>query len=349
MQKRKRIFTKRLVLLSAVFSALISALLIYLATDTFAFTAPDTSAEVTVDRVLTPKETAQLLKDSSLIKSKLWFLTYTRLRGKTPCPSPDTYDIPYSAGYDGICRILTYGSEREHTQVRVSIPEGETVEGIARILCDKYGICKREDFLYAVQNADFSKYGFIKELEGKTDNRKYRLEGYLYPDTYCFFSDSSPEEMIDRMLSNFEKKLDGKYLAACREKGVTLDQALTLASVIMREGKSVSDYPKISSVFHNRLKSGRFQRRLQSDATLVYALGREMTSEDKSLDTPYNTYLYGGLPPSPICCPDLNAVAYALYPSETDLYYFVTKSDGTVLYARDYQTHLQNIKKAAKG
>ena len=332
-----------------IFSALVSTLGIYLAFDTFALSSPDTLAEVTVEKELTPSQTAQLLKDSSLIKSKLWFLTYTRLRGKTPSPAPDTYNIPYSAGYDGICRILTYGSEREHTQVRVSIPEGETVEGIAKILCDKYGICKKEDFLYAVQNADFSRYWFIKELEGRTDNRKYRLEGYLYPDTYCFFSDSSPEEMIDRMLSNFERKLDGKYLAACREKGVSLDEALTLASIIMREGKSVSDYAKISSVFHNRLKSAAFQKRLQSDATLVYALGRDMTPADKSLDSPYNTYLNGGLVPSPICCPDVNAVAYALYPSETDYYYFVTKSDGTVLYARDYQTHLQNIKKAAKG
>jgi UPF0755 protein len=126
---------------------------------------------------------------------------------------------------------------------------------------------------------------------------------------------------------------------------MTLDEAVTLGSVIMREGSGVSDYGRISSVFHNRLKSSRFSGRLQSDATLVYALGREMSASDKALESPYNTYKYGGLTPTPISNPDMTAISYALYPDDTPYFYFVTDKDGTVLYARDYKSHLRNIQR----
>ena len=122
---------------------------------------------------------------------------------------------------------------------------------------------------------------------------------------------------------------------------------ITLASVIIREARFTHDYPKVSSVFHNRLQSTAFGKRLQSDATLVYALGREMTSADKELDIPYNTYKYGGLPPTPIANPDLSAISYAIYPDSTPYYYFVTAKDGSVLYARDYASHLRNVQKAS--
>lgn len=343
----KRIFTLKFILTVIIISVLLSALAIFLFNEAFALTADDSEVTVTVKKDASKSEISKLLKENGLIKSRTWFHIYTAIRGKEVKSDGDTYVIKKSSGYDAICRILAYGSKGEHTQIRVVIPEGCSVDGIMEIVCDKYGICSREEFADTVQNGNFSKYSFVSELKS-TENRKYRLEGYLYPDTYRFYSDSSAYAVIDKMLDNFGKKIDEKYLKACKKQGLTLDEAVTLGSIIMREGKFVTDYGKISSVFHNRLKSKAFGYRLQSDATVVYALGREMQSEDKELDSPYNTYKYGGLPPSPICSPDLNAISYAIYPDSTDYYYFVTKKDGTVLYARDYGAHLKNIKKAGK-
>jgi len=342
----KKFFTLKYFALVLVASLGLTALAVFLANDAFALTAPDGEAEIIIPPDCSKSELADTLKENGLIKSKLWFNTYLALRGKSLNVEADTYLVPYGSGFDGIVRILTYGSPDSHVQVRVVIPEGSSIENVMEIICDKYGICERAEFTDAVQNGDFSKYSFVSAPSSNPQGRKYRLEGYLYPDTYCFYSDSSAYTVIDKMLSNFNSKFDKKYLAACEKQGMTVNEAVTLASIIIREGKYVSDYGKISSVFHNRLKSPSFSGRLQSDATLVYALGREMQPEDKELDCPYNTYKYGGLPPSPICSPDLNAISYAIYPDSTRYYYFVTKKDGSVLYAHDYYTHQQNIRKA---
>lgn len=341
----KKFFTLKYFLAVFAVSALLALIAILLINDAFAITAPSDEVTVTVPENSTKSDVAKILKENGLIKSRAWFSVYTALRGKEVAPKGDTYVIPKNSGFDAICRILAYGNGGTLSEVRVVIPEGSSIEGIMQIICDEHGICSREDFTDTVQNGDFSGYSFVKALDGSKNERKYRLEGYLYPDTYCFYSKSSAYAVIDKMLANFAAKVDKRYTAAAQKQGMTLDEAVTLGSIIMREGKYVTDYPKISSVFHNRLKSPAFSYRLQSDATVVYALGREMQSADKELDSPYNTYKYGGLPPSPICSPDLNAISYAIYPDSTGYYYFVTKKDGTVLYARDYQTHLNNVQK----
>ncbi len=341
----KKFFSLKYFLLVIAIAILLTVIAILLINDAFAITAPSDEVTVTIPESSTKSEVARILKENGIIKSRTWFSVYTALRGKEVTPKGDTYVIPKNSGFDAICRILAYGSSGSNTEIRVAIPEGSSIEGIMEIVCDQHGICSRQEFINTVQNGNFSGYSFVKHLDQTKNNRKYRLEGYLYPDTYCFYSKSSAYAVIDKMLANFATKVDKRYIAAAEKQGMTLDEAVTLGSIIMREGKFISDMPKISSVFHNRLKSPSFSYRLQSDATVVYALGREMQSEDKELDDPYNTYKYGGLPPSPICCPDLNAISYAIYPDSTGYYYFVTKKDGTVLYARDYQTHLNNIKK----
>ncbi len=344
----KKLFTLKYFLAVFVCSTLFSALAVFLINDAFAINAPNESVTIAIPENSTKGEISKILKEQGLIKSRAWFHVYTALRGKEVKNTQTTYTLQKNSGFDGICLALESGSTMPLTEIKVTIPEGCTVEAIMEILCDTHGICSREDFINTVQNGNFSKYSFVSELDKTKERRKYRLEGYLYPDTYCFYSSSSAYAVIDKMLANFANKLDDKYLSACKKRGMTLDEAVTLGSVIMKEGRFVSDFPKISSVFHNRLQSSAFSYRLQSDATTVYALGREMTPEDKELDSPYNTYKHGGLPPSPICSPDLNAISYAIYPDSTPYYYFVTKKNGSVLYARDYQTHLSNINKASQ-
>ncbi len=341
----KKFFTLKYIFAVIGAAILLTLLAVFAVNDAFAITATSEPVTVHIPENSTKSEISKILKKEGLIKSRLWFSAYTALRKKEVKSTQEFYTLPKNSGFDGICLTLKSGSAYERTEVKVTIPEGSSIDNIMDIICDDYGICSRDDFITAVQDGDFSKYPFTGALESNKNERKYRLEGYLYPDTYCFYADSPAYSVIDKMLANFASKVDDKYLSACKKRGMTLDEAVTLGSIIIREGKFVSDYPKISSVFHNRLKSPAFSYRLQSDATTVYALGREMTPDDKALDSPYNTYKYGGLPPSPICSPDLNAISYAIYPDSTQYHYFVTKKDGTVLYARDYNTHLNNIRK----
>ena len=339
MQKKKKFFTFKYFLAVFLTALALTGAILWLINDAFAITAPDGDVTVVIPEGSSDKEISDILKDSGLIKSRLWFRAYLKLRGKDIEPKGESFRIPYGSGFDGIHRIINFGSSAELSEVRVSIPEGSTTEDIMRLICDKNGICSREDFTETMKNGDFSKYSFLP-------TERTTLEGYLYPDTYYFYSQSSAYAVIDKMLANFDKKFDEKYRLACKKQGMSINDAVTLASIIIKEAKFTHDYPKVSSVFHNRLESSAFGKRLQSDATLVYVLGREMTSADKELDSPYNTYKHGGLPPTPIANPDLDAISYAIYPDTTPYYYFVTTSDGSVLYARDYATHLRNVQRA---
>lgn len=337
--KKKRFFTFKYFLTVFLVALALTGAIVFLVNDAFALTAPDGAATLTLSEGSTVKEIADVLKSKGLIKSKLWFRTYLALRGKRLSPQGEEFTVPYGSGFDGIHRILNYGSAPTYAEVRVSIPEGSTVEDIMSLVCDGYGICSREDFTETMKNGDFSRYSFLP-------TERETLEGYLYPDTYYFYSKCSAYTVIDKMLANFDRKFDENYRLACKKQGISISDAVTLASVIIKEARLATDYPKVSSVFHNRLESAAFGRRLQSDATLVYALGREMTPEDKELDSPYNSYKYGGLPPTPIASPDLTAISYAIYPDTTPYYYFVTTKNGSVLYARDYVSHLNNVRRA---
>ena len=339
----KKFFTLRYFLICAFAGLLIAIGVMFLACDAFALRRPEGTVTLELTEKPDSDVIAEKLKEKGLITSKLWFKTYLKLRHKDfESTQPGSYEIPFGSGFDGIHRILSTGDKQKRTQVKVTIPEGSTVKDIIRIICDDYGICTEKELTEEIQNGDFSEYDFVNKIP---EGRKYRLEGYLYPDTYFFYSDSSAHSVIRKLLSNFDEKFDSRYRAACRKNGISYDEAITLASIVIKEGKHVKDYPKISSVFHNRMKSPVFSGLLQSDATLVYELGREMKPEDKNLDSKYNTYRYKGLPPSPIASPDLNAISYAIYPEKTSYCYFVTDKEGGVLYASDYGTHLKNLAK----
>lgn len=333
----------------AVCAVLLSALVLFLANDAFAITAKNEETSVTVSDGDTVWQASAALKKSGLIKSRAWFSAYLALRGKGKECVGGNYVLNKTVGFDGIYRAITSGNKKKRVSVTVVIPEGSTIDDIINIVCEQNGISSREEMIEAVNYGDFSKYKFLSELKSfdelKKTGRKYRLEGYLYPDTYCFFSDASAYSVVDKLLSNFGKKFDDKYRSACKAQGLTIDEAVTLASVIIKEARFVSDYPKVSSVFANRLKSRSFGRRLESDATLVYILGRQMKSEDKALDSPYNSYKNGGLPPGPISNPDVNALSYAIYPDKTNYYYFVAENSGKILYATTYSAHMRNIEK----
>ncbi|MCJ7789532.1 MAG: endolytic transglycosylase MltG [Candidatus Atribacteria bacterium] len=221
-------------------------------------------------------------------------------------------------------QILNKLARGEIVVYKITIPEGYTSIQIAELL-DKKEIVEKESFLKLV------KYG------------EKSWEGYLFPDTYEVPKKYGAENMFKLMLSNFEQvAVDNKLINKAEQTGFTMDEIITLASIIEKEAKFAEEKRQISSVFHNRLKSGM---KLQSCATIQYILGKpkeKLEESDLEIESPYNTYLYKGLPPDPICNPGIDSIIAALEPANEDYLYFVLGDNGRHIFSKTYEEHLKN-------
>lgn len=248
---------------------------------------------------------------------------------------------------------------REEKTVRIL--EGWTNKDIAEYL-EESGLWPAEEFLSAVGT---HQAGFTPDA--KPDLTVWRgkyewlpedidsLEGYLFPDTYRIYASSTPDELISRMLDNFDLKLNPEMVAEIERQKKSLTEIISLASIIEKEApisnieEGDRDAKLVSGVFWNRLEIGQA---LQSDATLSYLFSDnkpQHSGAELEVDSPYNSYKYAGLPPGPIGNPGLIAIRAAIYPAETNYYYFLTPPDSReVIYARTYAEHLQNKYKYLK-
>ena len=209
---------------------------------------------------------------------------------------------------------------------KITIPEGYTSSQIAELL-EKNEVAEKEAFLKLVKDSE------------KTP------EGYLFPDTYEVPKKYGAEKMVKVMLANFNQvALVNKFTDKAEEIGFSLDEIIILASIIEKEAKFTEEKSKVSSVFHNRLKTGM---KLQSCATIQYILEEpkeKLDENDLKIDSPYNTYLFKGLPPEAICNPGLDSIMAALDPEEGDYLYFVLGENGRHIFSKTYQEHLKNKK-----
>lgn len=181
---------------------------------------------------------------------------------------------------------------------------------------------------------------------------KYTKEGYMFPDTYRVPQDASAAAVAQIFLTNFNKKITPQMIADAKKEGLTLDQVIILASIVEREGRTVDDRPVIAGIILKRLKANW---PLEVDATLQYALGyqasdktwwkKSLTDADKKIDSPYNTYLNTGLPPTPICNPGLESINAVIYSKASDYWYYIHDTTGAVHYAKTLQEHNANIAK----
>lgn len=223
-------------------------------------------------------------------------------------------------------QILNKLARGEIVVYKITIPEGYTSIQIAELL-DKKEIVEKESFLKLV------KYG------------EKSWEGYLFPDTYEVPKKYGAENMFKLMLSNFEQvAVENKLINKAEQTGFTMDEIITLASIIEKEAQFAEEKRQISSVFHNRLKSGM---KLQSCATIQYILGKPkeiLEESDLEIESPYNTYLYKGLPPGPICNPGIDSIIAALEPANEDYLYFVLGDNGRHIFSKTYEEHLKNKK-----
>ncbi len=232
--------------------------------------------------------------------------------------------------------------------VTLVFPEGWSVPQMAARL-EEYGVCASAYFYKAINESEFD-YPFFSSAIN-SENRTYRLEGYLFPSTYDFFEGESANMAIRRLLDTFDKVWTDEFDARAKALGYSIDEIITIASIIQREAADEKQMGLVSSVIHNRLKNPAGSNgKLECDSTRDYIKNYITPITDVNLvskySDSYNTYLVQGLPPGPICNPGADAIKAALYPSDTDYYYFCHDKFGNIYMAKTKSEHDSNVLKA---
>ncbi len=287
----------------------------------------DVDIKVDIDQV------AEALKSSGVIEYKWLFKLYSQFSHAETKIDPGTYDVTTELDYRAIVTALQFGSGSQEATT-IMFPEGYSLEQIFDSL-EANSICKKSDLYETAANYDFT-YDFLEELELGDASR---LEGYLFPDTYEFYQNESASVAINRFLRNLNSKLTKQLVSEAEERGLTVHELLTVASLIEKEAGSDEERAIMASIIYNRLNAGM---PLQLDSTINYILGTstlDITIEDTTVDSPYNTYLYTGLPPGPICNPGLASIQAAVEPESTNYWYWYAV-DGVTHFFSDYDDFL---------
>ena len=284
---------------------------------------------------------ADKLVNAGLVEYKWFFKLFAKFANAEEKIGMGIYTLNKEMDYRALIVGMRPGSAAAET-VEVTVPEGYTVMQIIKLLAEK-GVNTEENLMEAAKNADFD-FDFIDN----ESNDITRLEGYLFPDTYEFYVGHNPETALSKFLKNFRNKyrsLDAELVLQAEEKGYTMQDIVTIASLIEKETDG-SDRKKIASVIYNRLEDtdGRHGTlgKLNIDASLLYALPEgttKITAADKELDSPYNLYKYVALPPSAISNPGLASLKAALEPEATEYYYYALGKDGKHHYSKTLQEH----------
>lgn len=312
----------------AIFVIGVSALLACIgwvaANDVLALNKPEKTATITITNDDSFGDVAEKLKDEGLIEYKFLFnlfATFTRSKDDVVA---GTFTLNTDMDYRALLSGMSANSATRAT-VTVTIPEGYTVDQIFTLLEEK-GVASVEDLQDMAANHDYA-FSFLQDLEM---GDYHRLEGYLYPDTYEFTTPQNSLYVINKMLVSFDEQFTDAMRQEVADSGRTIHEIITIASMIEKETDG-NDRADIASVIYNRLNnpSGGTQRYLQIDATLAYINGGKVPTEaDKSIDSPYNTYLYKGLPAGPISNPGLESIKAAMNPNRTSYYYYALGDDG---------------------
>ena len=311
--------------------------------DVFGLAKSDKTVEIEVPSGSGTIKISSILKDEGLINYPFVFRQFSKFKGYDGEYSPGEHILNNNMSYNEMMLVLKEPKFRE--SVQVTVPEGYTINQIAKALEDK-GVCSKHDFIKAVTTIYF---GFDFESEVPNDkNIFYKLEGYFFPDTYSFYPNEKPEVVATRMLTNFKVRLSDDILSEMKRQGYTLHELLTIASIVQAEAPYVSEMRKVASVYLNRLHSPDSFPRLEADPTRDYAYEdlQDSGASNIVIDE-YNTYVGLGLPPGPINSPGLDAIKAVLNPESTPYYFFCTNLETLeFFYAKTFNEHNKNVVKA---
>ena len=278
------------------------------------------------------KSFSKSLQKNGIIKDLYKFNLFAHIKGYDRKIKAGEYILSPSMTPYKILQILVAGKVRLH---KITIPEGYNIRQIASITT-RAGLCTETEFISSATNSSFV---HEEGIDAET------FEGYLFPETYYFSKDVSPEKIISAMLKRFRSVFTPTYKEQAKKLGFSIHQAVTLASIIEKETGDPEERSVISSVFHNRLKK---KMRLESDPTVIYGI-KEFDGNIKKrhlkTSTPYNTYKIPGLPPGPIANPGKKAIEAALFPADTNFLYFVSKKDNTHMFSTNIRDHNKAVRK----
>ena len=361
-KKKKKGRAKRSILLTLlilVFVVLISAIVrvpvLGCMNDILAIDREETQIRVILDRPMTTSEVLDLLDQKGLIYSANFckiasnLLGYAKIRQYEGGPLVDrqyaagTYYLSPSMGVEGMLREL-YTAGEEKSTISLTFPEGYTVDQIVDRL-SLNGVASASSLYEVLDSEEFyESYEFLQYVTDK-EQRYRQLEGYLYPDTYEFYIGENPESVINRFLSNFNDRWNDEYKERLEGSEYTIDQVITVASILQKEAADADQMGIIASIIYNRLESDSFAF-INCDSTANYIKAHE---EELTPAGTYNTYLMHydtyqitGLPIGPICNPGADAISAALSPDSTSYYYFLHDSEGKLYTARTAEEHEEN-------
>lgn len=331
------------------------------ATDLLAFGKPDEVITVTISENDDINAIANKLQKAGLIRYPKLFVFFAELTGKGERVLADTHTLNSMYDYNALLKMMSY-KQSNTSVVNVVIPEGYNCAQIFKLLEEK-GVCSQEKLEQWAANGELREYWF---LEGVPRGSKYCLEGYLYPDTYEFYTDADPQYVLQKMLNAFDNRFTDKmyskflkmqetYAQMLRNSGLsssyieanklTFHKLITIASMIEEETANPRESYDIASVFYNRLTKPGSYPTLDSDPTVYYAMGvyydrQPLSKEDLKFDSPYNTYVSRGLPPGPITNPGYYSIYAALEPNSTRYHFFVfDKSINGHRFSKTLQEH----------
>ena len=328
-RKKRHFNVLTYILFVLVTSAILAGVGWLLINDLCAFNKEDITATIEVTADDTIGTIADKLHDAGLIEYKWFFRLFATVTDAKDKIGTGTYELSTEMDYRALIVGMHNSSGNLNTDtVRVTIPEGYTVSQIIKLLAEN-GVNTEENLLEAAKTATFD-YDYIDNNSEDIS----RLEGYLFPDTYDFYLNEKASSALNRLIKNFNSKLDEEKLAQAEARGYDLQDIITIASLIEKETDG-TDQANIASVIYNRLEGpgdkGGTYGMLQIDASLLYALPDHtgpITNEDKQVDSKYNLYKYAGLPPTPIANPGLASIEAALEPADTNYYYYALGKDG---------------------
>lgn len=313
------------------------------ATDVLAFGREDQSVTITISASDDIDSITDKLYNTGLIQYKQLFRFYASLSKADQKISVGTFELNTLFDYSALVKGMSASSSYRET-VTVTIPEGYTCAQIFALLEEK-GVCSAADLEAYAMESEFESYWFLEDMER---GNKYSLEGFLFPDTYEFYTNATAKSVFIKFLNNFNKTFTDDFKAQIDTLNQKLGTSYTLydimivASMIEKESAGSGENYDVSSVIYNRLTHTAEFPYLQIDATIVYALGgkSDLTKEDLELDSPYNSYKYGGLPPTPISNPGKLAIQAALNPASSSYYYYaLDPSTGLHHFFKTYKEH----------
>lgn len=331
-------------LILLVVSGVASVFIITAALDMTGIAKEDKEVLVTVPKGSSTMDIADILKDSGVIQNPYAFRVYSKLKEADGTYQYGTFTVNVNMSYgqliDTMQQVATYGES-----VEVVFPEGFTVREMAERLEEK-GVCKAQNFIDALNGASFG-YKFETSLP-VNENRYYKYEGYLFPAKYDFYEDEDPLSVAKKMVEKFNQVFSNEYAGRAGELSMSVDKVLIIASIIQAEAGDIENMKLVSSVLYNRLNDSAGFPKLQSDPTRLYAKEAlaGIMDEERALSL-YDTYVCDGLPAGPVCNPGEDAIVAALYPEDSDYYYFCSDlQTGEFYYATTLEEHEANLKKA---